>query len=180
MGGACQSGSHGALSLTRVICSSAPPIPTMALPLYLLVASWDLSLTHPVSFVSFLFVCGVCGHPWVGTLSWQAWPWRDSMAEPRPESTSLQRKKPPWLKLDIPAAPQLSFDEPPTFAQVLRPPARTSSASHLLIFSFYHVIQSDSVKCCPVRARYSTFSLHLLLLVGVSGAMETVFGSTGH
>ncbi|KAG5832172.1 hypothetical protein ANANG_G00288280 [Anguilla anguilla] len=32
-------------------------------------------------------------------------------------SSSLQRKKPPWLRLDIPK-PQLSLDEPPTFAQV--------------------------------------------------------------
>lgn len=40
------------------------------------------------------------------------------MAEPRRESTSsLQRKKPPWLRLDIPTA-QMSLDEPPTFVQV--------------------------------------------------------------
>uniref|UniRef100_A0A3P8X1L1 Uncharacterized protein n=1 Tax=Cynoglossus semilaevis TaxID=244447 RepID=A0A3P8X1L1_CYNSE len=39
------------------------------------------------------------------------------MAEPRRESTSsLQRKKPPWLRLDIPTA-QMSLDEPPTFVQ---------------------------------------------------------------
>uniref|UniRef100_A0A3Q2Q7R3 Inactive rhomboid protein n=1 Tax=Fundulus heteroclitus TaxID=8078 RepID=A0A3Q2Q7R3_FUNHE len=41
------------------------------------------------------------------------------MAEPRRESTSsLQRKKPPWLRLDIPTA-QMSLDEPPTFVQVI-------------------------------------------------------------
>ncbi|XP_023664950.2 inactive rhomboid protein 1 isoform X1 [Paramormyrops kingsleyae] len=51
------------------------------------------------------------------------------MAEPRPESTSLQRKKPPWLKLDIPAAPQLSFDEPPTFAQPAKPQSFLRSLS---------------------------------------------------
>ncbi|XP_048870773.1 inactive rhomboid protein 1 isoform X2 [Brienomyrus brachyistius] len=51
------------------------------------------------------------------------------MAEPRPESTSLQRKKPPWLKLDIPAAPQLSFDEPPTFAQSAKPQSFLRSLS---------------------------------------------------
>ena len=40
------------------------------------------------------------------------------MAEPRRESTSsLQRKKPPWLRLDIPTT-QMSLDEPPTFVQV--------------------------------------------------------------
>ncbi|XP_015215862.1 inactive rhomboid protein 1 isoform X3 [Lepisosteus oculatus] len=39
------------------------------------------------------------------------------MAEPRNDGTSsLQRKKPPWLKLDIPSA-QASLDEPPTFVQ---------------------------------------------------------------
>uniref|UniRef100_A0A8K9Y521 Inactive rhomboid protein n=1 Tax=Oncorhynchus mykiss TaxID=8022 RepID=A0A8K9Y521_ONCMY len=42
------------------------------------------------------------------------------MAEPRRESTSsLQRKKPPWLKLDIPTA-QVSLDEPPTFVQPVK------------------------------------------------------------
>ncbi|XP_015227596.1 PREDICTED: inactive rhomboid protein 1 isoform X1 [Cyprinodon variegatus] len=42
------------------------------------------------------------------------------MAEPRRESTSsLQRKKPPWLRLDIPTA-QMSLDEPPTFVQPVR------------------------------------------------------------
>lgn len=40
------------------------------------------------------------------------------MAEPQRESTSsLQRKKPPWLRLDIPTA-QMSLDEPSTFVQV--------------------------------------------------------------
>uniref|UniRef100_A0A3Q3BIY0 Inactive rhomboid protein n=1 Tax=Kryptolebias marmoratus TaxID=37003 RepID=A0A3Q3BIY0_KRYMA len=48
-----------------------------------------------------------------------AWGETEKMAEPRRESTSsLQRKKPPWLKLDIPTA-QMSLDEPPTFVQVL-------------------------------------------------------------
>lgn len=43
------------------------------------------------------------------------------MAEPQRESTSsLQRKKPPWLRLDIPTT-QMSLDEPPTFVQVLFP-----------------------------------------------------------
>eukprot|EP00063_Salmo_salar_P084923 XP_014059758.1 PREDICTED: inactive rhomboid protein 1-like isoform X3 [Salmo salar] len=42
------------------------------------------------------------------------------MAEPRHESTSsLQRKKPPWLRLDIPTA-QVSLDEPPTFVQPVK------------------------------------------------------------
>ncbi|XP_071200308.1 inactive rhomboid protein 1 isoform X2 [Salvelinus alpinus] len=42
------------------------------------------------------------------------------MAEPRRESTSsLQRKKPPWLRLDIPTA-QVSLDEPPTFVQPVK------------------------------------------------------------
>ncbi|XP_031420721.1 inactive rhomboid protein 1 isoform X1 [Clupea harengus] len=42
------------------------------------------------------------------------------MAEPRRDSTSsLQRKKPPWLKLDIPIA-QVSLDEPPTFVQPVK------------------------------------------------------------
>lgn len=40
------------------------------------------------------------------------------MAEPQREgASSLQRKKPPWLRLDIPTA-QMSFDEPSTFVQV--------------------------------------------------------------
>lgn len=40
------------------------------------------------------------------------------MAEPPRESTSsLQRKKPPWLRLDIPTA-QMSLDESSTFVQV--------------------------------------------------------------
>uniref|UniRef100_A0A3Q3XB16 Inactive rhomboid protein n=1 Tax=Mola mola TaxID=94237 RepID=A0A3Q3XB16_MOLML len=51
------------------------------------------------------------------------------MAEPRRESTSsLQRKKPPWLRLDIPT-PQMSLDEPPTFVQVV-------SLTHRVPFSF--------------------------------------------
>lgn len=51
--------------------------------------------------------------------SWQARSGIENMAEPRRESTSsLQRKKPPWLRLDIPTA-QMSLDEPPTFVQVL-------------------------------------------------------------
>ncbi|KAI4822144.1 hypothetical protein KUCAC02_007706 [Chaenocephalus aceratus] len=42
------------------------------------------------------------------------------MAEARRESTSsLQRKKPPWLRLDIPTA-QMSLDEPPTFVQPVK------------------------------------------------------------
>ncbi|GAA6093066.1 inactive rhomboid protein 1 isoform X1, partial [Tachysurus ichikawai] len=42
------------------------------------------------------------------------------MAEPRRDSTSsLQRKKPPWLKLTIPTA-QMSLDEPPTFVQPMK------------------------------------------------------------
>ncbi|XP_061086934.1 inactive rhomboid protein 1 isoform X2 [Conger conger] len=42
------------------------------------------------------------------------------MAEPRHQSSSsLQRKKPPWLRLDIPPA-QLSLDEPPTFVQPVK------------------------------------------------------------
>ncbi|XP_077383395.1 inactive rhomboid protein 1 isoform X3 [Festucalex cinctus] len=42
------------------------------------------------------------------------------MAEARRESTSsLQRKKPPWLRLDIPTA-QMSLDEPPTFVQPIK------------------------------------------------------------
>ncbi|XDV12594.1 hypothetical protein PO909_001219 [Leuciscus waleckii] len=42
------------------------------------------------------------------------------MAEPRRDSTSsLQRKKPPWLKLDIPI-PQVSLDEPPAFVQPVK------------------------------------------------------------
>lgn len=50
--------------------------------------------------------------------SWQAQGATGNMAEPRRESTSsLQRKKPPWLRLDIPTA-QMSLDEPPTFVQV--------------------------------------------------------------
>uniref|UniRef100_H2LKG2 Inactive rhomboid protein n=1 Tax=Oryzias latipes TaxID=8090 RepID=H2LKG2_ORYLA len=51
------------------------------------------------------------------------------MAESRRESTSsLQRKKPPWLRLDIPTA-QMSLDEPPTFVQVL------SLAQSLFLFN---------------------------------------------
>ncbi|KPP62945.1 hypothetical protein Z043_118833, partial [Scleropages formosus] len=44
-----------------------------------------------------------------------------AMAEPRNQGggSSLQRKKPPWLRLDIPAA-QVSQDEPPTFVQSVR------------------------------------------------------------
>lgn len=51
------------------------------------------------------------------------------MAEPRRDSTSsLQRKKPPWLKLDIPTT-QVSVDEAPAFVQV-RAPLSTSSEVH--------------------------------------------------
>ncbi|KAG9334917.1 hypothetical protein JZ751_006314 [Albula glossodonta] len=39
-----------------------------------------------------------------------------SMAELNQSSSSLQRKKPPWLKLDIPKT-QVSLDDPPTFVQ---------------------------------------------------------------
>uniref|UniRef100_A0A3Q2UXH2 Inactive rhomboid protein n=1 Tax=Haplochromis burtoni TaxID=8153 RepID=A0A3Q2UXH2_HAPBU len=47
-----------------------------------------------------------------------AWGGTENMAEPQRESTSsLQRKKPPWLRLDIPTT-QMSLDEPPTFVQV--------------------------------------------------------------
>ncbi|KAI1883966.1 hypothetical protein AGOR_G00221530 [Albula goreensis] len=38
------------------------------------------------------------------------------MAELNQSSSSLQRKKPPWLKLDIPKT-QVSLDDPPTFVQ---------------------------------------------------------------
>ncbi|XP_064178894.1 inactive rhomboid protein 1 isoform X1 [Anguilla rostrata] len=42
------------------------------------------------------------------------------MAEPpHQSSSSLQRKKPPWLKLDIPPT-QVSLDEPPTFVQPVK------------------------------------------------------------
>ncbi|XP_061081155.1 inactive rhomboid protein 1-like isoform X2 [Conger conger] len=41
------------------------------------------------------------------------------MAELTQGGSSLQRKKPPWLKLDIPKT-QVSLDEPPSFAQVKR------------------------------------------------------------
>ena len=54
------------------------------------------------------------------------------MAEPeQPErsvSSSLQRKKPPWLKLDIPDT-QLSLDEPPAFVQPVKRGAFSRSAS---------------------------------------------------
>uniref|UniRef100_A0A3B1JEN4 Uncharacterized protein n=1 Tax=Astyanax mexicanus TaxID=7994 RepID=A0A3B1JEN4_ASTMX len=57
------------------------------------------------------------------------------MAEPRRDSTSsLQRKKPPWLKLTIPAA-QASLDEPPTFIQrqgFLRSVSMPVETSHLV------------------------------------------------
>lgn len=53
------------------------------------------------------------------------------MAEPLRESTSsLQRKKPPWLRLDIPMA-QMSLDEPPTFVQVF------FHVEPLFFFSFF-------------------------------------------
>uniref|UniRef100_A0A8C4P082 Inactive rhomboid protein n=1 Tax=Dicentrarchus labrax TaxID=13489 RepID=A0A8C4P082_DICLA len=54
------------------------------------------------------------------------------MAEARRESTSsLQRKKPPWLRLDIPTA-QMSLDEPPTFRQgFLRSISMPVETSHL-------------------------------------------------
>uniref|UniRef100_A0A3P9K788 Inactive rhomboid protein n=1 Tax=Oryzias latipes TaxID=8090 RepID=A0A3P9K788_ORYLA len=58
-----------------------------------------------------------------------AWGGTGNMAESRRESTSsLQRKKPPWLRLDIPTA-QMSLDEPPTFVQVL------SLAQSLFLFN---------------------------------------------
>ncbi|KAJ8363767.1 hypothetical protein SKAU_G00125980 [Synaphobranchus kaupii] len=53
-------------------------------------------------------------------LNWPAWGGAVSMAEPRHQSSSsLQRKKPPWLKLDIPPA-QVSLDETPTFIQPVK------------------------------------------------------------
>ncbi|KAJ8413638.1 hypothetical protein AAFF_G00081450 [Aldrovandia affinis] len=53
-------------------------------------------------------------------LSWPAWGGAVSMAEPRHQSSSsLQRKKPPWLKLDIPPS-QVSLDELPTFIQPVK------------------------------------------------------------
>ncbi|TRY83731.1 hypothetical protein DNTS_003948 [Danionella cerebrum] len=51
---------------------------------------------------------------------WQLWGEAGNMAEPRRDSTSsLQRKKPPWLKLDIPSA-QVPVDEPPMFVQPVK------------------------------------------------------------
>ncbi|KAK6311688.1 hypothetical protein J4Q44_G00173520 [Coregonus suidteri] len=59
-------------------------------------------------------------HSCMSVCRWEAWGGVGSMAEPRRESTSsLQRKKPPWLKLDIPTA-QVSLDEPPTFVQPVK------------------------------------------------------------
>lgn len=61
------------------------------------------------------------------------------MAEPRRESTSsLQRKKPPWLRLDIPTA-QISLDEPPTFVQV------TLSLSQCTAFLFLRLTPPPSL-----------------------------------
>ncbi|KAK3511735.1 hypothetical protein QTP70_020738, partial [Hemibagrus guttatus] len=52
--------------------------------------------------------------------SWPVCGETGSMAEPRRDSTSsLQRKKPPWLKLTIPTA-QMSLDDPPTFVQPVK------------------------------------------------------------
>lgn len=66
---------------------------------------------HVIHYNDIIFSFSLC--------SWQAWGGTENMAEPQRESTSsLQRKKPPWLRLDIPTA-QMSLDEPPTFVQVL-------------------------------------------------------------
>lgn len=69
------------------------------------------------------------------------------MAEPRRDSTSsLQRKKPPWLKLDIPTA-QVSLDEAPAFVLV-RKPLSTSSEVHSvgLVSNPVHVSLLQPVK----------------------------------
>uniref|UniRef100_A0A3B4XQK6 Inactive rhomboid protein n=1 Tax=Seriola lalandi dorsalis TaxID=1841481 RepID=A0A3B4XQK6_SERLL len=72
-----------------------------------------------------------------------AWGGTENMAEPRRESTSsLQRKKPPWLRLDIPTA-QMSLDEPPTFVQV----------------SFFFLIESPLQIVCGVRGTADWFGV---------------------
>lgn len=83
--------------------------------------------------------------------SWQAWGGTENMAEPRRESTSsLQRKKPPWLRLDIPTA-QMSLDEPPTFVQV---PFLAESYSSCLVFSLFPLIMCP-FSCSRWRGRGS-------------------------
>lgn len=47
----------------------------------------------------------------------------------RDSSSSLQRKKPPWLKLDIPVAPLLAAAEEPASLQVLGWPVRSERCS---------------------------------------------------
>lgn len=77
--------------------------------------------------------------------SWQALGGTENMAEPRRESTSsLQRKKPPWLRLDIPTA-QMSLDEPPTFVQV---PLLTEFPSHFCHFVMTCALIFLLVMCC--------------------------------
>lgn len=77
------------------------------------------------------------------------------MAEPRRESTSsLQRKKPPWLRLDIPTA-QMSLDEPPTFVQV------TLGLSLRVTFFLLPLTLSKRLKLhrCPASFRSSLLAL---------------------
>ncbi|XP_047006698.1 inactive rhomboid protein 1 isoform X1 [Ictalurus punctatus] len=65
------------------------------------------------------------------------------MAEPRRDSTSsLQRKKPPWLKLTIPTA-QMSLDEPPTFVQPVRRQGFLRSVSMPVETSHFATPQHD-------------------------------------
>lgn len=47
----------------------------------------------------------------------------------RDSSSSLQKKKPPWLKLDIPVAPLLATAEEPASLQVPGRPARSEHCS---------------------------------------------------
>lgn len=82
--------------------------------------------------------------PSLSLCSWQAWGGTENMAEPRRESTSsLQRKKPPWLRLDIPTA-QMSLDEPPTFVQVF---CLTESLSPVIVN--FVVTRVDTFPICP-------------------------------
>lgn len=55
-------------------------------------------------------------------------------------NSSLQRKKPPWLKLDIPVI-QLTPDEPPTLKQVREKIYLQNNKQYLLLVTIFNPIK---------------------------------------
>lgn len=55
-------------------------------------------------------------------------------------NSSLQRKKPPWLKLDIPVI-QLTPDEPPTLKQVREKIYSQNNKQYLLLVTIFDPVK---------------------------------------